>query len=194
MTGDIHAFFLRQKRQFYEEGYLKIAGAVPKVLVDESSTFGQPLHRHCRSGRRRYGEQRSAFHCAELMEAPVILDHIINLDHRNRRRVDGQGQRLACGQGKAISPFSSGSGRRCAGTARSFGRDRQRHEWHAQRLLRAEGSLPLPSCISRICWNPYAGNFTVWPSLIARTRLIFRKSAMKRWLKACPASICRQSR
>lgn len=70
---------LAQKRQFYEEGYLKIAGAVPKVLVDEALRSVNHSIGTVGLGGEDMANNRSAFHCAELMEAPVILDHIINL-------------------------------------------------------------------------------------------------------------------
>ncbi len=65
---------LAQKRQFYEEGFLKIPGVVPKVLVDEALRAVNHSIGTVGLGGEDMDNHRSAFFCAELLKAPVILD------------------------------------------------------------------------------------------------------------------------
>ena len=65
---------LAQKREFYDEGYLKIPGVVPKVLIDEALRAVNHSIGTVGLGGEDMENNRSAFHCAELLRAPVILD------------------------------------------------------------------------------------------------------------------------
>ena len=65
---------LAQKRQFCEEGYLVVPGVVPKVLIDEALRAVNHSIGVIGLGGEDMENNRSAFHCAELLEAPVILD------------------------------------------------------------------------------------------------------------------------
>jgi hypothetical protein len=63
-----------QKRQFVEEGYLIIPGAIPQVLVAAARQAINHSIGHIGLGGEDMANNRSAFFCAELLEAPVILD------------------------------------------------------------------------------------------------------------------------
>ncbi len=63
-----------QKRQFVEEGYLKIPGVVPKVLVDAARQAVNHSIGYVGLGGEDPENNRSAFFCSELLQAPVILD------------------------------------------------------------------------------------------------------------------------
>lgn len=65
---------LAQKRQFYEQGYLKIPGVVPKVMIDEALRAVNHSIGTVGLGGEDMDNNRSAFFCAELLHAPVILD------------------------------------------------------------------------------------------------------------------------
>lgn len=63
-----------QKREFVEQGFLKIPGAVPKVLIDAARRAVNHSIGNVGLGGEDMASSRSAFFCAELLEAPVILD------------------------------------------------------------------------------------------------------------------------
>jgi len=63
-----------QKRQFVEEGYLQIPGAVPKMLIEAALRAVNHSIGEIGLGGEDMANSRSAFHCAELLQAPVILD------------------------------------------------------------------------------------------------------------------------
>ncbi len=63
-----------QKRQFAEEGYLVIPGVVPQVMIDAARRAVNHSIGHVGMGGEDMENNRSAFFCAELLEAPVILD------------------------------------------------------------------------------------------------------------------------
>lgn len=63
-----------QKRQFAEEGYLHIPGVVSQVLVDAARQAVNHSIGYVGLGGEDPENSRSAFFCAELLEAPVILD------------------------------------------------------------------------------------------------------------------------
>ena len=65
---------LAQKRQFYEQGYLKIPGVVPKVMIDEALRAVNHSIGAVGLGGENMDSNRSAIFCAELLEAPVILN------------------------------------------------------------------------------------------------------------------------
>lgn len=63
-----------QKRTFIEEGYLKIPGVVPKVLIDAARRAVNHSIGTVGESGEDLARSRSAFFCAELLQAPVILD------------------------------------------------------------------------------------------------------------------------
>lgn len=63
-----------QKRQFVDEGYLKISGVVPQVLVEAARRAINHSIGYVGLGGEDAANSRSAFFCSELLEAPVILD------------------------------------------------------------------------------------------------------------------------
>lgn len=63
-----------QKREFVEEGYLIIPGAISKVLIDAALRAVNHSIGNVGLGGEDPANNRSAFHCAELLDAPVILD------------------------------------------------------------------------------------------------------------------------
>jgi hypothetical protein len=64
----------QQKRQFAEQGYLQIPGVIPPVLVDAARQAINHSIGYVGLGGEDMENSRSAFFCAELLEAPVILD------------------------------------------------------------------------------------------------------------------------
>ncbi|MEZ4658703.1 MAG: phytanoyl-CoA dioxygenase family protein [Caldilineaceae bacterium] len=65
---------ISQKRQFVEEGYLIIPNAVSQVLVNAALRAVNHSIGHVGLGGEDMTNSRSAFFCAELLSAPVILD------------------------------------------------------------------------------------------------------------------------
>lgn len=65
---------ISQKRQFVEEGYLVIPNAVSQVLVNAALRAVNHSIGHVGLGGEDMANSRSAFFCAELLSAPVILD------------------------------------------------------------------------------------------------------------------------
>ena len=65
---------LAQKREFHEQGYLRVAGAVPKVMIDAALRAVNQSIGSVGLGGEDMENNWSAFFCAELLEAPVILD------------------------------------------------------------------------------------------------------------------------
>ena len=63
-----------QKRQFAEEGYLKIPGAVPKNMIETSLRAVNYSIGNIGIGGEDPSRNRSGFFCAELLDAPFILD------------------------------------------------------------------------------------------------------------------------
>ncbi len=63
-----------QKQEFVEEGYLIIPGVVPKVLVDRALRAVNHSIGHVGLDGEDMVNNRSAFFCSELLDAPVILD------------------------------------------------------------------------------------------------------------------------
>lgn len=63
-----------QKLRFAEEGYLKIPAVIPKNLVSAALRAVNHSIGSVGPGGEDLEKNRSAFFCAELMEAPVILD------------------------------------------------------------------------------------------------------------------------
>ena len=63
-----------QKRQFAEEGYLKIPGAVPKSMIETSLRAVNYSIGNIGIGGEDPSRNRSGFFCAELLDAPFILD------------------------------------------------------------------------------------------------------------------------
>ncbi len=63
-----------QKRQFVEDGYLKVPGVVPQVLIDAALRAVNHSIGHVGQGGENLENNRGAFFCSELLDAPVILD------------------------------------------------------------------------------------------------------------------------
>ena len=63
-----------QKRKFVDDGYLLIPGAIPQVLIDAALRAVNQSIGDVGLGGEDMARNRSAFHCAELLSAPVILD------------------------------------------------------------------------------------------------------------------------
>jgi hypothetical protein len=154
---------LAQKRQFYEEGYLKIAGAVPKVLVDEALRSVNHSIGTVGLGGEDMANNRSAFHCAELMEAPVILDlynksPIIEI----AEELMGKGNVLPVVKAKPYPRFPLAPGE-----------DAPELRGHLDGIGSGTNGMPkgyygrgftaFAVVYLADLLDPYAGNFTVWP-------------------------------
>lgn len=63
-----------QKRQFVEEGYLKIPGAVPKHMIETARRAVNYSIGNVGIGGEDLANHRSGFFCAELLDAPFIID------------------------------------------------------------------------------------------------------------------------
>src|SRR5437879_6105505 len=64
----------RQKREFYEQGYLKLAGVVPRVMVDAA----RHAMNHSIGEEGMFKEDlttmRARSYCRDLQNAPVMTD------------------------------------------------------------------------------------------------------------------------
>ena len=65
-----------QKRQFVEEGYLKIPGVVPKSMIETACRAVNHSIGNVGIGGENTTKHRSGFFCAELLDAPFILDMV----------------------------------------------------------------------------------------------------------------------
>ncbi len=65
---------LAQKREIHEQGFIKVPGVVPKVMIDAALRAVNHSIGTIGLGGEDMEDNRSAFFCAELLEAPVILD------------------------------------------------------------------------------------------------------------------------
>lgn len=63
-----------QKREFVEEGFLVIPQAIPTEMVEAARRAVNHSIGYVGQGGENLENNRSAFFCAELLEAPVILD------------------------------------------------------------------------------------------------------------------------
>ena len=63
-----------QKREFVKEGYLRIPAVVPHVLIDAARRAVNHSIGNVGIGGKNSANSRSAFFCAELLDAPSILD------------------------------------------------------------------------------------------------------------------------
>ena len=63
-----------QKQEFVREGYLRLPDAIPRPLVDEALRAVNHSIGHVGKTGEDLARNRSAFFCAELLQADVILD------------------------------------------------------------------------------------------------------------------------
>lgn len=63
-----------QKQHFVEEGYLVVPGAVPLVMVEAARRAVNHSIGTVGVGGEDLANHRAGFHCAELLDAPVITD------------------------------------------------------------------------------------------------------------------------
>lgn len=63
-----------QKREFVKDGYLRIPGVVPRVLIDAARRAVNHSIGNVGMGGENPANSRSAFFCAELLDAAAILD------------------------------------------------------------------------------------------------------------------------
>lgn len=64
----------KQKQEFVEEGYLVIPGVVPNYLIETARRAVYHSIGNVGQGGENLDNNRGAFFCAELLQAPVILD------------------------------------------------------------------------------------------------------------------------
>lgn len=63
-----------QKRHFVENGYVQIQGAIPEAMIDAARRAVNHSIGEVGLGGKNAEGNRSAFFCAELLDAPVITD------------------------------------------------------------------------------------------------------------------------
>lgn len=63
-----------QKRQFVEEGYLKIPEVVPKSMIETVRRAVNHSIGYVGTGGEDLAKHRSGFFCAELLDAPFVID------------------------------------------------------------------------------------------------------------------------
>ncbi len=63
-----------QKRHFIEEGYLQVPGVVPKIMIETARRAVNYSIGNVGIGGENLENNRSGFFCAELLDAPFILD------------------------------------------------------------------------------------------------------------------------
>ena len=154
---------LAQKRQFHDEGYLKIPGVVPKVLIDEALRAVNHSIGEVGLGGEDMENNRSAFHCAELLRAPVILDlfyksPVIEI----AEEMMGKGNVMPLKQAKPYPRFPL-----------SLGEDAPEPRGHIDGIGSGTNGMPkgyygrgftafaVVYLVDLL--EPNAGNFTVWP-------------------------------
>ena len=64
----------QQKRQFVEEGYLVVPGALPLAMVEAARRVVNHSIGNVGIGGEDLANHRGGFHCAELLDAPIITD------------------------------------------------------------------------------------------------------------------------
>ena len=152
-----------QKQQFVEEGYLKIPGVVPKVLIDAARRAVNHSIGNVGMGGENLENNRSAFFCHELMDAPVILD-LFNKTPviRIAESLIGEGNVLPVNRAKPYPRFPLPPGE-----------DPSEPRGHIDGI--GNGSNGMAKGVYRRGFTafaviyladvpePYSGNFTVWP-------------------------------
>jgi hypothetical protein len=152
-----------QKRQFVEEGYLKIPNVAPKIMIDNALRAVNHSIGNVGLGGEDRENNRSAFFCAELLEALVILD----LFHKTpvfelAEELMGKGNVLPLTRAKPYPRFPEllngeevvhhghidGIGNGTNGMPRGY----------YNRGFTAFAVIYLADVL-----EPYSGNFTVWP-------------------------------
>lgn len=152
-----------QKRQFVEDGYFRIPGAIPNVLVDAARRAVNHSIGYVGLGGEDPAKNRSAFFCAELLHAPVILD----LFHKSpvvpiAESLMGEGNVLPVKQAKPYPRFPL-----------PLGQEPPELRGHLDGI--GNGSNGMAKGVYRRGFTafaviyladvpePYSGNFTVWP-------------------------------
>ena len=124
---------LAQKREFHEQGFIKVSGAVPKVTIDTALRAVNHSIGSVGLGGEDMENNRSAFFCAELLEAPVVLDlfnrtPVINI----AEELMGKENVLPMVTAQPYPRFPLPPGEDAPRTARPHRRHRQRHQRHGQ--------------------------------------------------------------
>ncbi len=125
-----------QKRQFAEEGYLEIPGAVPKNMIETSLRAVNYSIGNIGIGGEDPSRNRSGFFCAELLDAPFILDMYNKTPVMQiAESLMGKGNVLPVERAKTYPRFPSAPRPGTIATARTHRRHWQRHQRHGQRRL-----------------------------------------------------------
>ena len=182
----------RQKRFFYKEGYLKVAGAVPRVMVDAAR---QVINAEMGKGNTNpFSEINTAPVIADLFnETPVfsLLESALGKGNLQRCQAggiklnfprapgssaDALTKKLDGAEAVGISMGSRPWATACAGCAKT-GR--------ITAILRR-----LPRCIWTTCPCPMAAILPCGPSRITFLRIISENTGTKFWTTTCPMSHC----
>ena len=180
---------LAQKRQFHDEGYIKIPGVVPKVLLDEALRAVNHSIGEVGLGGEDMENNRSAFHCAELLRAPVILDlfyksPVIEI----AEELMGKGNVMPLKQAKPYPRFPL-----------SLGEDAPEPRGHIDGIGSGTNGMPKGyygrgftafAVVYLVdCWSRTPATSQSGPSLIAPSKSISRRMATKYWPMAGPISL-----
>jgi hypothetical protein len=153
----------RQKLQFYEEGYLKIPGVVPRVMVEAARHAMNHSIGEEGMSKEDLTTMRSRSYCRELQNAPVITDLF------NKSPIIPLAESLV-GAGNVQPAGSAQIALRFPG---AVGVDPAEPRGHLDGLGTGTNGIPkgeyrrgftaLVVILLSDLPQPYSGNFTVWP-------------------------------
>jgi hypothetical protein len=173
----------QQKQTFYTDGYVKVPGVVPRVMVDVAL---RAINHSVGNGipAEEITTIRSRSYCAELQREPVITGLL------NRTPAWPLAESLV-GEGK-IKPVSSGQiALRFPGMQDPPGPPRPHLDgMHSPYNGVPEGQIlnftMLVGVLLSDLTHPYAGNFTVWPGTHHQYERYFREQTPQSLLEGMP--------
>ena len=178
---------LAQKREFHEQGYLRVAGAVPKVMIDAALRAVNHSIGSVGLGGEDMENNRSAFFCAELLEAPVILDlynrtPVIDI----AEELMGKGNVLPVVTAKPYPRFPLPPGEDAPEPRGHIDGIGNGTNGMAKGVYRRGFTAFAPSSTLPTCWKSNAGNFTVCRNPTEPSRTTSKRWVTKYWRTGCP--------
>ena len=154
---------LQQKREFVEKGYLKIPGAIPMIQIEAARRAINHSIGVVGLGGENLENNRSAFHCAELCDQPVITDLFNGVAVMSvLEALMGEGNVQPVNWAKPYPRFPaapgedpSSPGGHMDGTGNGLNGTAKGDYNRGFTAFAVVYLMDLP--------NPWSGNFTVWP-------------------------------
>lgn len=154
---------LRQKKQFADEGYLHIPNVIPGVMVNEALRAVNHSIGHVGLGGEDLANNRSAFHCAELLDAPVILDLYNKTPVMEiAAELMGEGNVLPVERAKPYPRFPLAPGEEAPDPRGHLDGIGNGFNGMAKGVHRRGFTAFAVVYLADVA-GPYSGNFTVWP-------------------------------